>query len=56
MGQHQQIYNIVGDNTVNKFADVVPADENEEYEALIMPQNADKRRILARKVSYTRYR
>ena len=28
----------------------------EEYEALIYPQNADKRRIQARKVSYARYR
>jgi dynein heavy chain len=35
---------------------VEPADEQEEYEALIYPQNADKRRIQARKVSYARYR
>ena len=33
-----------------------PADEQEEYEALLYPQNADKRRIQARKVSYSRYR
>jgi len=37
------------------FAMVEPADEQEEYEALIYPQNADKRRIQARKVSYARY-
>ena len=37
-------------------AAVEPADEQEEYEALIYPQNADPKRIKARKVSYTRYR
>jgi hypothetical protein len=35
---------------------VEPADEQEEYEALVHRQNADPRRIKARKVSYTRYR
>lgn len=35
---------------------IEPADEQEEYEALLYPQNADKRRIQARKVSYARYR
>jgi dynein heavy chain len=46
---------IVG-NQSDGFAVVEPADEQEEYEALIYPQNADKRRIQARKVSYARYR
>jgi len=35
---------------------VEPADEQEEYEALIYPHNADKRRIQARKISFSRYR
>jgi len=35
---------------------IEPADEQEEYEALLYPQNADKKRIVARKTSYTRYR
>jgi|APSaa5957512535_1039671.scaffolds.fasta_scaffold115930_1 dynein heavy chain len=45
---------IVGQNTGMLM--IEPADEQEEYEALIFPQNADKRRIQARKVSYARYR
>ncbi len=36
--------------------DVEPADEREEYESLMNPKNADKRRVQARKVSYQRYR
>lgn len=36
--------------------DVEPADEKEEYEALMIPGKSDKRRIQARKVSYSRYR
>lgn len=47
-------------NLVNNSQDglqmVKPATEQEEYEALIYPQNADKRKIQARKVSYARYR
>jgi dynein heavy chain len=46
---------IVGSSS-GALALVEPADEQEEYEALIYPQNADKRRIQARKVSYARYR
>ena len=46
---------IVGSSN-SSMALVEPADEQEEYEALIFPQNADKRRIQARKVSYARYR
>ena len=33
-----------------------PADEAEEYDGVINPQNADPRRINARRVSYNRYR
>ena len=33
-----------------------PADETEEYEAVMNPKNSDKKRIQARKVSYQRYR
>ena len=47
---------IVGAGPDGMFAMVEPADEQEEYEALIYPQNADKRRIQARKTSYARYR
>jgi len=47
---------IVGQAPDGMFSMVEPADEQEEYEALIYPQNADKRRIQARKVSYARYR
>jgi len=47
---------IVGQGQDNIFAMVEPASEQEEYEALIYPQNADKKRIQARKVSYARYR
>lgn len=36
--------------------DVEPADEREEYEAIMNPKAADKRRVQARKVSYQRYR
>ncbi len=36
--------------------DVEPADEREEYEALMNPKGADKRRVQARKISYQRYR
>ena len=32
--------------------DVEPADESEEYESLMNPKNADKKRVQARKVSY----
>ena len=45
MGKGQQRLDLVGDSSVNKYADVEPADEQEEYEALIYPQNADKRKI-----------
>lgn len=38
------------------FGMVEPADGQEEYNALFYPQNVDKRRIQARKVSYARYR
>lgn len=41
---------IVNDN------DVEPADEIEEYEAVMYPQSADHKRIQARKVSFGRYR
>jgi hypothetical protein len=30
----------------------MPADEQEEYDAIMIPKNADKKRIQARKVSY----
>ena len=36
--------------------DVEPADEREEYESLMNPKGADKRRVQARKISYQRYR
>lgn len=36
--------------------DVEPATEEEEYQAIINPKQADKRRVQARKVSYQRYR
>jgi dynein heavy chain, axonemal len=36
--------------------DVEPADENEEYESLMNPKGADKRRIQARRISYDRYK
>lgn len=36
--------------------DIEPADEAEEYEAVLYPQNCDPRRIKARRVSYNRYR
>lgn len=41
---------IVGEN------DVEPANEIEEYQAIMNPIKADKKKILARKVSYARYR
>lgn len=41
---------------IAKETDVQPADEAEEYEAVMHPQNADPRRINARRVSYNRYR
>jgi dynein heavy chain len=44
----------IGNQAIIAMAE--PADEQEEYEALIYPQNADKKRIQARKVSYSRYR
>lgn len=47
---------IVGNGADNIFSMVEPATEQEEYEALIYPQNADKKRITARKISYKRYR
>jgi hypothetical protein len=56
MGDNGTKLDIVGSGPDNIFAMVEPADEQEEYEALIYPQNADKRRIQARKVSYARYR
>jgi hypothetical protein len=46
-------FNFFGSNT--GMLDIKPADEQEEYEALIYPQKADKKRIQARKVSYARY-
>jgi dynein heavy chain len=36
--------------------DIAPADEQEEYEAVMFPGTADPRRIKARRVSYNRYR
>lgn len=36
--------------------DIQPADEQEEYEAVMHPQQADPRRIKARRTSYNRYR
>jgi len=36
--------------------DIQPADEQEEYEAIMHPAKCDPRRIKARKVSYQRYR
>lgn len=36
--------------------DVEPADEKEEYDAIMNPAKADKRKIIARKVSYQRYK
>jgi hypothetical protein len=36
--------------------DIEPADEAEEYEAILHPSKADARRIIARKSSYQRYR
>lgn len=56
MGEGNTKLEIVGHGTDNSLSMVEPADEQEEYEALIYPQNADKRRIQARKVSYARYR
>lgn len=47
---------IVGSGGDGIVAMVEPADAQEEYDALLYPQNADKRRIQARKVSYARYR
>jgi hypothetical protein len=41
---------IVGDN------DVEPATELEEYDAIIHPTKADKKKVQARKVSYARYK
>jgi len=56
MGDTGTKLDIAGSGPDGIFAMVEPADEQEEYEALIYPQNADKRRIQARKVSYARYR
>lgn len=36
--------------------DVEPASESEEYDSLMNPKNADKKRVQARKISYQRYR
>jgi dynein heavy chain, axonemal len=36
--------------------DVEPADEREEYKAIMHPDEADRRRVQARRVSYQRYR
>jgi dynein heavy chain len=47
---------VLGQSNDQTASLVEPADEQEEYEALLYPQNADKRRISARKVSYARYR
>jgi hypothetical protein len=47
---------IVGSNQDGMFGMIEPADEQEEYEALIYPEHADHRRIKARKISYSRYR
>ena len=41
---------------IAKETDIQPADEAEEYDAVMHPQNADPRRINARRVSYNRYR
>jgi dynein heavy chain len=38
------------------LSQVEPADEQEEYEAILYPENADAKRIQARIVSYKRYR
>lgn len=56
MNQGGTKLDISGLGQEGSFGLVEPADEQEEYEALIYPQNADKRRIQARKVSYARYR
>ena len=55
MGDGNTKLDIVG-NKDGIFAMSEPADEQEEYEALLYPQNADKKRIQARKISYARYR
>lgn len=39
-----------------KEGEAEPADESEEYDSVMNPQNADPRRINARRVSYNRYR
>jgi len=47
---------IVGNPNDGMLSLVEPADEAEEYEALIHPHTMDKARIAARKISYARYR
>ena len=55
MGDGNTKLDVIG-NKDGIFAMSEPADEQEEYEALLYPQNADKKRIQARKISYARYR
>ena len=56
MGDGDNKLDVSGQGPDGIFELVEPADEQEEYEALFFPQNADKRRIQLRKQSYLRYR
>jgi dynein heavy chain len=56
MGENTHKLDLVGAGSDSAFAMVEPADAQEEYNALFYPQNIDKTRIQARKVSYARYR
>lgn len=56
MGENTTKLDLVGAGSDSAFSMIEPADAQEEYNALFYPQNIDKKRIQARKVSYARYR